>query len=142
MARPKPQVGETSLVVGKNCKRLRESLELTLAQLGERLAGVGHPMSTASLSELERGVRKVTVDDLTALAAALGVSPVGLLMPPSLLENVEEVSVTGARGVVATQMLDWLLAAEPYDANRVADPYEVETFRRMSLPPWAWGSGR
>ncbi|RWA22691.1 hypothetical protein MBRU_12135 [Mycolicibacterium brumae DSM 44177] len=129
-------------MVGKNAKRLREQMGLTLAQLGERLAALGHPMSTASISELERGVRKATVDDLTVFAAALHVSPVALLMPESILEDTEMVSLTGVDRALPMLLLPWLRGQEPFDEGDLRDPDAVEQFRRRSLPPWAWGSRR
>ena len=50
-----------------------------LRDVSGRLAAAGRPMAHNTVSEIERGARRVDVDDLMALAAALDVSPIALL---------------------------------------------------------------
>ncbi|MGW2511279.1 helix-turn-helix domain-containing protein [Streptomyces scopuliridis] len=47
--------------------------------LAELVTAQGRPMSTSVLGKVEAGARRVDVDDLVALAAALEVSPAALL---------------------------------------------------------------
>ena len=70
---------DTSALVGRNVRRCRIQAELTIAQLAAALDEHGHPIHPDSLSRLETGHRRVTVDDLTALSAVLGVKPKRLL---------------------------------------------------------------
>lgn len=65
-----------SEAVAKNVRRIREARSLRQIDLA-RLLG----WSTATLSKLEAGARGVGVDDLLALAAALGVAPAYLVCP-------------------------------------------------------------
>jgi transcriptional regulator with XRE-family HTH domain len=75
------QRGPTAVTVADNVRRLREGLNLGLRALAKRLADAGRPLTHTALDKIERGTRRVDVDDLMALAAALDVSPATLLMP-------------------------------------------------------------
>jgi transcriptional regulator with XRE-family HTH domain len=71
---------------------------LSQGQLAERLAALGYPkLDRSALSKLETGKRRIGVDDLFALAAALEVAPVFLLAPaaPGAVAVVPEVEVDG-----------------------------------------------
>ena len=72
-------IGPTGIAVGRNVRRLRIAAGTTQAELAERLAKRGRPIPVASIGRLENGERRVEVDDLTALAAALNVAPAELL---------------------------------------------------------------
>lgn len=69
----------TSSTVSATVRALRLQHRLTLADLADRLARIDHPMSLNAVSKIERGTRRITVDDLVALAAALDVTPHDLL---------------------------------------------------------------
>jgi transcriptional regulator with XRE-family HTH domain len=60
--------------VGRRIKRLRQSQELTAAELAKR-AGV----SAGYLSEVERGLSAVSIDKLRQISEGLGVTVDGLL---------------------------------------------------------------
>ena len=53
----------------------RKAKGLLLKDLSATLEANGYPMSVGTLSKLEAGTRTVTVDDLAALARALGTTP-------------------------------------------------------------------
>lgn len=67
--------------VAENVRRLREERRLSLDELAAQLAELGRPIIPSSLSKLERGMRRVDVDDLEALGRALDVIPADLLLP-------------------------------------------------------------
>lgn len=48
--------------------------------LSDRLSKLGHPIASTGITKIENGSRKVTVDDLMALAIALEVTPNYLLL--------------------------------------------------------------
>ncbi len=73
-------IGPTAERVARNVQQLRQDERLSLQALSDRLTELGQPISLGQLSKLERGDRRVDVDDLVALAAALGVSPSRLLL--------------------------------------------------------------
>lgn len=72
---------ETGEAVSANVKRLRKERNLGLRGLATKLVEVGHPLGHGAVDQIERGTRRVGVDDLVALAKALGVSPITLLIP-------------------------------------------------------------
>lgn len=71
-----------SHVVAERVRHWRKERGLNQQQLAERLDEQGTPIGNTGLSRLERGERRVTVEDLCALARALHVSPALLLCPP------------------------------------------------------------
>lgn len=66
----------------------RKRRGLTLRDLAEKMQAAGRPMTHNTISEIERGARRVDVDDLVTLAKTLGVST------SHLLGEVEPGSVT------------------------------------------------
>jgi transcriptional regulator with XRE-family HTH domain len=89
--------------------RRRRALNLGYAELSRRLADGGRDIPPLGLRRIESGDRRVDVDDLTALAVALKVSPVTLLMPgmPGATDGAEMVAVSGAESKVSASLL-WL----------------------------------
>ncbi|MFF3660058.1 helix-turn-helix domain-containing protein [Streptomyces olivochromogenes] len=68
-------------VLAANLKRLREEQRLTYVELSARLTETGRPIPVLGLRRIERGERRVDVDDLLALALVLSTHPVDLLVP-------------------------------------------------------------
>jgi transcriptional regulator with XRE-family HTH domain len=54
---------------------------MSTAALSARLTELGQPIQDTGITKIEKGDRRVDVDDLVALAVALGVTPNALLMP-------------------------------------------------------------
>lgn len=65
-----------ALVAGRNIRWLRQQQRLTQAALADA-AGIGQTY----VGQLERGQKNATLDVLSALASALGVSVAALLQP-------------------------------------------------------------
>ena len=139
--------GPTATTVAANVKRLREQLNLGLRALAQRLADVGRPLTHAALDKIERGTRRVDVDDLMALAAALDVSPATLLMPPIVpVEGVPKLAyrpewdapaeVTGLpKDVDANTLWMWLTAQAP--PRPTYDDAAFAAWAARSIPaPW------
>jgi transcriptional regulator with XRE-family HTH domain len=66
-------------VVGRQVRTARKWLRLSQGELAQRLTQRGRRTHQATIARLERGERSATVDDVLAIAAALGVSPLWLL---------------------------------------------------------------
>lgn len=132
MAEPKNPLGPSGRIVADNVKRLRGDLQYV--KLAERLAGIGRPIPTLGLRKIESYERRVDVDDLVALAVALGVSPITLLMPYTAAMD-DEAAATGLGHSTARELWQWLTAAAPIGINGAG---AVLTFLRDALPPWAW----
>ena len=89
----------------------------------------GRPLTHSAVDQIEKGTRRVDVDDLMALAAALEVSPITLLMPAEA-DSSTIVDATGVGGGVSAERLwDWLNASNPLRGA-------VMTFWADALPPW------
>ncbi|MDF2705535.1 MAG: helix-hairpin-helix DNA-binding motif-containing protein [Nonomuraea muscovyensis] len=73
------QIGEAGGCVAASVVAHRQRRGWDQAHLAQRVTEAGRPMSTSVLGKVESGTRRVDVDDLVALAAALEVSPVQLL---------------------------------------------------------------
>lgn len=160
MGRKAIELGPTAETVALNVKRFRTSLRgWTLAELSERLTEVGRPMTGNTVSTIENQTRRIDVDDLIALSAALGVSPAVMLMPhvtpeetpdpsdPSLLPETPLITSAepqlegAANGVDAGRYWQWLIADSPLDAPYVVeerDEFSIEQWRRETVPQWAY----
>lgn len=91
------EIGNVGEHVAANVVRLRKVRGLSVYSLSASLAKSGRSIPPSGITRIELVQRRVDVDDLVALAAALRVTPSQLLLPPS--ELVIEVYV-GAGGEV------------------------------------------
>jgi transcriptional regulator with XRE-family HTH domain len=126
--------GPTAATVSANIKRLREQQNLGLRALAKRLADLGRPLSHSALDKIERGTRRVDVDDLMALAQTFNRSPITLLMPETAGE-FDQVEVTGYPPEKAARVWDRLRALYLTDI-----PEDIEFFTG-SNPTWALNYG-
>ncbi|MFJ6729355.1 helix-turn-helix domain-containing protein [Streptomyces sp. NPDC091281] len=74
--------GVTGHQVANNIGRLRKRRGLSVYALSDLVHRLGRQVSPDAVSKIEHCKRQVTVDDLSALAAALDVEPQYLLSPP------------------------------------------------------------
>lgn len=79
MAKARIEIGPDSRRVVERIVSRRKGLGLSQAEVAERLAMGARPMSSAVVGEIERGARRVDVDDLFAFANALEVTPEWLI---------------------------------------------------------------
>lgn len=79
---PKP-LASAGQQVASNMRLIREAHHLTYVELSERLTEAGRSIPVLGLRRIERGERKVDVDDLIALASVFGVRPESLWAPPA-----------------------------------------------------------
>jgi transcriptional regulator with XRE-family HTH domain len=117
MAEKRVPLGPTGETVRANIERLRDKQNLGYTDLARKLEQVGRPIPVLGLRRIEAAERRVDVDDLMALAAALDVSPVTLLMPD--MERRADMETTPVEatgqpdGVTADQLWLWLTARRP-----------------------------
>lgn len=124
MAGKKLELGHTGRAVAENVARLRAEENYT--DLSKRLGKLGRDIPALALRRIEDGTRRVDADDLVALAAALGVSPVTLLMPGG-----ESRYVTAADTEFSRETLwEWLIAEWPFPGQGLME------FFSKALPPW------
>ena len=122
MATRPVEIGPTGLQTAKNIERLRTELGMSQRRLAEILTDLGRPTPTTALSKIERGERRVDVDDLAAIAVALGVSPTTLLLPP--VADTSRTTVTGAGPVTTEAAWDWADGISPLLPFPVDEPDE------------------
>jgi transcriptional regulator with XRE-family HTH domain len=116
-------VAAVGVQVATNLRRIRESQGLTTAKLAERLAELGRPIVPTGITKIENKDRQVNVDDLLALAWALGVPPVSLLLPP---EAEAEYRVTPTVSSTAVRAYRWLIGTKPPPLDPAADQHPGE----------------
>jgi transcriptional regulator with XRE-family HTH domain len=136
-----PDAGETSRVVAENVERLRKAQNMNFTQLSEKLADAASwSINAVGIRRIEKGERRVTPDDLTALAVALGVSPITLLMPATESAS-DPVAVTGfPEQLPADRLWNWLTADDTLpqirEQVRVLGPQFRDSFRAAAWPIW------
>lgn len=101
-------VGETLM---QNIKRIREGQRLTYVELADRLATIGRPIPVLGLRRIERGERRVDVDDLVALAVVLAASPVDLMVPGDV-DDDEPYGVTPEVSTTAAVAREWIAGTD------------------------------
>jgi transcriptional regulator with XRE-family HTH domain len=116
--------GPTSARVSENIERFRVLRGMSQAQLANALTKVGRPMLDTAVSKMERGKRRVDVDDLVALSLALNISPVALLMPPTA--DLEKVDLTDGFSVSSQTAWLWAAGEAPAD-DLLLDPVGEHT---------------
>ena len=82
MGTRKVELGTSGHAVRANIRRIRELQKMSLQDVSDRLTRLGRPIARSGLSKIESGDRRVDVDDLVAIAAALSVTPNRLLKTP------------------------------------------------------------
>lgn len=129
-----------SNVIRRRLRELRGTRRLTRGQLSERLEAIGYPIEALTLARIEGGrTKRLSVDDVFALAYALNVSPLFLALPYGgetrdyegqtvWLSNETVEVATQVQPISPDQLRDWLRGAEPLPGQNRADFYR-------ELPP-------
>lgn len=140
MAGKKIELGPSGRILAAKITAVRMDQNLTYTQLSERLGHCGRPISALAVRRIEEGERRVDVDDLIALAVALGVSPNTLLAPHRTNDDDETASekfieVTGSEPVTLEDYWHFLDGMRPIGARNLGrlDAYDFVT---RSLPPY------
>lgn len=125
--------------VGQRVVALREQRGLSQRALADRLTSLGVRTHQTGVAKIETGGRKVTVDDLVALAVALNVSPGWLLAPPDA--DDELVALVGSVSAPAWAVWQWVDGAYPLptfpegpDADVFNTPEEEQAFAQGRPP--------
>jgi transcriptional regulator with XRE-family HTH domain len=80
MASDDARVGAAGEVLAANIRRVRTARRLGFAELSRSLSKIGRPIPELGLRRIERGERRVDVDDLIALSYVLKIAVVDLLI--------------------------------------------------------------
>ncbi len=93
---------------------------MTQRDLSLRLGELGRPMLPTAIAKIEKGQRRVDVDDLVAIAVALNVAPSRLLLPD--LTEDEPIPLTPEYSVAAWEAWDWARGGGPLSPVIGQDP--------------------
>ncbi|KAF2778584.1 helix-turn-helix transcriptional regulator [Streptomyces sp. OM5714] len=113
-------LGPTGELVAANVALLRANRGLSTTQLSKLLERLGRPIPPTGITKIEKRTRRVDVDDLMALAAALRVSPSRLLLM-STDRPEDTIEVTGFGEVSSRDAWDWLDGVRPLRAPQPAE---------------------
>jgi transcriptional regulator with XRE-family HTH domain len=146
MAGHAKEPGPSSVRVAANLKRLRQERGLSYAELARRLAAsdIGHPILDTGLIKIERGDRRVDVDDLVALAVALDVTPNALLIPHSDVAAIpRSQALTGDVAGSPQDLWAWAtgevpLGSRPASATSGTDARQTEIGFNRANQPHRW----
>lgn len=117
-------LGETGETVRKNIRRIRDLRAVSGPELSAKLGELGRPIPPLGIHRIENGDRRVDVDDLVAIALALGISPLALLLPIDAAALLPE-----GEGYSAERIWDWGTGRAPLNATD-----DVIEFLRYSDP--------
>jgi hypothetical protein len=108
---------------------------MTTADLSRRLTAAGQPIADTGITRIEKGDRKVDVDDLAALAVVLGCSPARLLLPEAhapMVNLAARHDITPATAATMEEMWAWATGERPLGSSD--GPVAEATFIQENRP--------
>jgi transcriptional regulator with XRE-family HTH domain len=126
--------------VAKNIQRVRKARQLKQSDVSTRLTRAGRPTLPTVVSKIERGERRIDVDDLVAIGRALGVPPVLLLFP---LGEDEEVEVLAGQTASTWEAFRWFVGEAPFPGDAGTPHGEVDETTGLAEwyeNPWKEGA--
>jgi transcriptional regulator with XRE-family HTH domain len=105
MGKNPPKPLSPGAIVGRRVSEERKRQGLSQDELATRLAKLGRPMDRSNLGRIERGETTGQLDNVIALALALGVAPIHLMVPR---EGEERVELTPNRRLPASEARQWI----------------------------------
>jgi transcriptional regulator with XRE-family HTH domain len=109
--------------VARNIQRVRKARQLKQSDVSERLTAAGRPTLPTVVSKIERGERRIDVDDLVAFGRALGVPPILLLYP---LGEEEEVEVLAGQRASTWAAFRWFVGEARFPVDNLVGCGEVD----------------
>lgn len=135
MAGQKIELGPSGKTVAENVRRIREQKALTFTEISRSIASRGRSISPLAVRRIEEGQRRVDVDDLIALSAVLGVSPITLLAPNTATASERIVATAIVETLRAEDFWAWLRADLPPSNGDGLDWLSINA-NLNSLPEW------
>jgi transcriptional regulator with XRE-family HTH domain len=123
-------IGAVGRRVADNIKRIRASHGVDQSDLARRLTQAGQPLRVSAISKAEQADRRVDVDDLVALAVALGTTPNRLLFPG---EEHGDVALTPHLSVEWAAAWRWACGDDPLPLTAPSAHAESAARRRAFM---------
>lgn len=114
--------------VAAAARALRANARLTLAEVAEKMAEVGWPLSVASLLRLEQHKRRIEVGDLDAMSRVFRVDPT------QLLAGRVDVTVSGSVNATLPQFTAQIAAEQQQTATHAAIQENAQHVRGAVVP--------
>jgi transcriptional regulator with XRE-family HTH domain len=99
------QAKSPSEAAAEELRRVRTRKGWNQQQLADRLHELGVPIDRATISKIETGDRRITLDEVFWFAYAFGVTPTALILPRPFGSLV---AVTPTTSLETQQAVDWL----------------------------------
>lgn len=122
--------GPAASQVAQNIERVRKARQMKQKDVSDRLREAGRPMLATVVSKVERGERRIDVDDLVAFGRALRVPPLLLLYP---LGEAEDVEVLKGQCVPTWAAIQWFIGEGRFPSERIP---RGEVDQATGLPEW------
>ncbi|WP_197039842.1 helix-turn-helix transcriptional regulator [Nocardia sp. NRRL WC-3656] len=124
-------------LVSMNLARIRDLRRLTVRQLSERLSDIGAPMLPSGITNVEKGKRGVSLENLLAFAAVLNASPADFLDAPerdriAISQKSEPVTPYVLRSWLADEQPLFIEPGSDYDQTRREQLEAAPTWKRRS----------
>ncbi|MBB6172190.1 transcriptional regulator with XRE-family HTH domain [Nocardiopsis mwathae] len=118
-------IGPTGAHAARAVREHRANQGKTTEALADELTRLGVPLQATAITKIEKAQRKVTVDELAALATALNTTPNALLLPTNV-DRDRPLRVTGcATPMRSAYVWDWFTTGTGVNGRR-----------ERSLPWW------
>lgn len=108
MGKKPPEALTVGEVFGRRVREERKRQGLSQEELVERLEAIGRPMERSNLGRIERGETTGQLNNLVALALALGVAPIHLMTPREDEGSVRLVDHTKVPPIPASAAREWI----------------------------------
>jgi transcriptional regulator with XRE-family HTH domain len=99
------QAKSPSEAAAEELRRVRTRKGWNQQQLADQLHELGAPIDRATISKIETGDRRITLDEVFWFSYAFGVTPTALILPRPFGSRV---AVTPTTSLQAWQAMDWL----------------------------------
>lgn len=132
MGAKKLELGPTGETVRENIAYLREKVNLGFTEFSRQLESIGHSIPPLGLRRIENGERKVTVDDLAAIACILHCTPNYLMLPRA--DRDDSVETTGWGRMSADSL--YFLFTDGYVSYADGAKQEALTIFLHNRPDW------
>jgi transcriptional regulator with XRE-family HTH domain len=134
-----PQASTTSQTFGRQVMETRRRKAWSQQRLSAELGSLGLSIHPTAITKVERGDRRVNIDEALLFAVALGVSPLHLLVPR---DNEVEVRFTASAPTAdAEAVRDWMKGTRPLwlvddDDDESAHLADVFFFKEQPDEDW------